>query len=102
MLGLRLSSAAQNDMVEIWEHIARDNRPAADRVLLRFEEVFKLLQFQPLAGFSAERYQANLRAMIQGRYVVFYLPQPSEILIVRILHSARNFERIMLGDPSAE
>jgi toxin ParE1/3/4 len=48
------------------------------------------LQEFPLSG--AERYQLalDLRVAFQGGYAVYYLPKASEVVIVRVLHGARD------------
>jgi plasmid stabilization system protein ParE len=37
------ASAARADAGEIWAHIAQDNLDAADRLLNRFDKLFRLL-----------------------------------------------------------
>lgn len=46
--------AAEADVVEIWAYIAQDNPDAADRLLNRFDKLFRVLASQPLLGKSIE------------------------------------------------
>lgn len=47
----------------------------------------RLLTF-PLSGAPRDPLVLGLRAVFHGRYVIYYLPQPRELVIVRVLHSA--------------
>jgi toxin ParE1/3/4 len=82
--------AAEQDAVEIWAYIARDNPPAADRLLARFDRILGTLAKQPLVGKSADELALNLRLIPIGAYLVFYRPLPDGIEVARILHGARD------------
>ena len=55
------ASAAKADAREIWAYIAQDNPDAADRLLDRFDKLFRVLASQPLVGKSVEELAPNLR-----------------------------------------
>lgn len=82
--------AAEADAIEIWAYIAQDNPDAADRLLNRFDQAFRLLLSQPLLGKSIEEFAPNLRLIPIGNYLIFYRPTKEGIEIVRLLHGARN------------
>jgi toxin ParE1/3/4 len=82
---LRRPAIAEQDLLNIWEYIAQDNPDAADRMLQRFEQRFKVLLKFPYTGESQERYRLNLRSVIEGRHIIFYEPTPDGILIHRVL-----------------
>jgi plasmid stabilization system protein ParE len=42
------ASPAKADAKEIWAYIAQDNPDAADRLLDRFDKLFRLLETKPL------------------------------------------------------
>jgi toxin ParE1/3/4 len=44
------SSTVKADAREIWAYIAQDNSDAADRLLDRFDKLFRVLASQPLVG----------------------------------------------------
>ncbi len=46
----RLHPNADDDLVTIYEHIARDNRRAAARLISEFTKRFRMLASQPLMG----------------------------------------------------
>jgi toxin ParE1/3/4 len=84
------SSAAKADAGEIWAYIAEDNPDAADRLLDRFDKLFRVLASQPQIGKSVEELVPNLRFVPIGNYLIFYRPTEDRIEIVRILHGARD------------
>ncbi len=84
------ASAAKADAGEIWAYIAEENPDAADRLLDRFDKLFRLLAAQPNLGKSVEGLAANLRFIPLGNYLVFYRPAKDGIEIVRLLHGARD------------
>jgi plasmid stabilization system protein ParE len=45
-----VAPAAEADAAEIWAYIARDNPPAATRLLGRFDQLFRTLADQPGVG----------------------------------------------------
>jgi toxin ParE1/3/4 len=92
MIPYAISLRAQTDLDEIWSFIARDNIPAADRMMDLFAEKFLLFASQPLLGEKREELQVNLRSFCVGNYVTFYRPLPNKIQIIRVLHSARDIE----------
>lgn len=43
-----------------------------------------------MAGAAREHFAPGLRATFVGSYAVYYLHNPRELVIVRVLHSARD------------
>ena len=67
----------------------------------RLAGCFVSLQRNPALGRSADDLAPGLRRIRQGSHVIFYLPDDSAILIVRVLHQSMDFERHFRGaDPS--
>jgi toxin ParE1/3/4 len=52
------------------------------------------LSKDPAIGRPRNELAKDLRSFPVGRYVVFYLPSPHGIEIVRVLHSARDIDMI--------
>jgi toxin ParE1/3/4 len=92
---LRKTSIAEQDLLGIWDYIAKDSVAAADRFWLRLQERFELLLTQPYMGESQERFRPNLRSIVEGSYIVFYEPLPDGVLIYRVLHGARQWEQLL-------
>jgi len=44
----------------------------------------------PLIGARREHLGADLRAIFYSPYAIYYLPTETEIVIVRVLHGARD------------
>ena len=61
------------------------------RVLLAKIEtaLIHLLDF-PLAGPSREQLATGLRVAFQGKYAIYYAPNQAELVVVRVLHGARD------------
>ncbi|SRR5260221_8323830 len=75
---------ARLDLIEIWGFIADDSEAAADRMLDRIDEVLRMLRNRPLAGRARPELLPELRSFPVGSYVVFYLPLPNGIDLVRV------------------
>jgi toxin ParE1/3/4 len=78
------------DLAEIWSFIADDSEANADRFLAKLDSHLELLATQPLMGRLREELMPALRSFPYARYVVFFLPAPGGIDVVRVLHSARD------------
>jgi toxin ParE1/3/4 len=75
---------ARLDLIEIWSFIADDNETAADRMLNRFERALRMLRDRPLVGRQRPELAPGLRSFPIGNYVLFYLPLPNGIDLVRV------------------
>jgi toxin ParE1/3/4 len=84
------SRHAEDDLLEIWRYIARDNPDAADRVLDRIERVVELLAHHPLMGAARPDLRKDLRYFVSGRYLILYRPIIGGVEVVRVVHGARD------------
>lgn len=84
--------AAYRDLDDIWEHISESNADAADRVMREFERAFARLAQSPRIGHShscvAE--QSDLLVYTLRKYLIIYDPAVKPILIVAVIHGARD------------
>jgi toxin ParE1/3/4 len=62
----------------------------ASRFIGAIKADFDLLLTFPLSGPSRERLAPNLRVKLHGDYAAYYTPTPREVIIVRVLHGARD------------
>lgn len=76
---------AEEDLIQIWRYIAEDSEAAADRLLDRVSDVMRKLAAHPQAGRPRPELAEGLRSFVIGNYVVFYLPDPSQLVVVRVL-----------------
>jgi toxin ParE1/3/4 len=85
-----VSPLAQTDIDEIWDHIARDSVPNADRFVDQIERRFDLLADHPGMGLPREDLRAGLRRFAYARYLIYYRPIRGGIEVVRVVHGARD------------
>lgn len=89
---------AKTDLVEIWDYIADDSEAHADAFIETVDQKFHVLAARPNIGRLREELVEGLRSFPVGRYVIFYLPFPEGIEIVRVLHGARDLDTIFHPD----
>jgi toxin ParE1/3/4 len=85
-----ISRAARADIRQAWTYVARQNRPAADRLRNKLQELFLLLGRNPLLGEACDNVRPGLRFFCAESYVVYYEVTRRRIRIVRVLHGARD------------
>ena len=85
---------ARADLIAIHDYIDNDNPAAADRFLDAAETCFQLLSDMPEAGrvWNSNKHPNVRSAIILDfpSYRVFYQPAPRGIVIVTVLHGARD------------
>ncbi|MBL9131176.1 MAG: type II toxin-antitoxin system RelE/ParE family toxin [Verrucomicrobiaceae bacterium] len=89
-----LTLDAQADLKEIWEYVARDSVFQADRLLSRFEEKFHHLATHHGYGRPRPELAAGCRSHPFGNYCFYFRSTEDGILLLRVLHSARDIRRI--------
>lgn len=94
---VRRLAEARTDMVGAFEYIGRESPESAERFLDACERTFERLARWPRMGHRREGVHRRFRRVrsfrVEGfpNYVVFYEPIENGILIVRVLHGARDF-----------
>jgi toxin ParE1/3/4 len=84
------------DLDEIWDYIARDNPMAADRLLDELNDRFVLLSKNPEIGERQPKLaDGTYRRFTCRSYVIYYQPMEDGIILVRILHGARDHEAML-------
>ena len=63
---------------------------AADRYTLGFAEAFDLLARHPEAGAAQPLLGTGIRCLVHRRHRVFYRVDDAQVIIIRILHHARD------------
>jgi len=90
----------ENDLPEIYSHIARENPAAAERLLDGVEATFEYIAAQPEIGVV---YPTRNRRMNQARmlpvsgfnsYLIFYRIEADSIHILYVVHGARQLKRL--------
>jgi toxin ParE1/3/4 len=93
-----LDREAQADLIEIWRYIASDNPIAADRMLDRIWDGFRVVARFPHGGTARPELAPQLRCYLVGNYVIFFRPAKSGVEIARVLHGARDVDSIFHGE----
>ena len=89
---------AKSDLAEIWDYIADDTEARADAFVEKIDQKFQTLAARPNIGRLRDELAEGMRSFPVGRYIIFYLPLPDGIEVVRVLHSARDLSSIFHSD----
>lgn len=95
MARYRFAERARDDLDEIWVTIAVDNVDAADRVTDQIHATAALLASNPNMGRARPELLPELRSFpTKTPYIIYYAPEPKGkgVVIVRVLHHARDVE----------
>ena len=90
----RISRRADADVRAICDRIAEDNPDAADRLDERIHTAIQTLARFPGMGHSrADVADPRYLFWAVGNYVIAYRTEGKELLVVRVLHGARDFRQ---------
>ena len=90
---IRYTSSAESDLLELWLTIAEDNLLAADKTLDTIHSSATILSKQNEMGRARPELSKGLRSFpTRTPYIIFYLPENDGLLIVRVLHHARDID----------
>jgi len=90
-----LTASAEDDLDQIWIHIASQNLTAADALEQEFFEAFDLLGDFPRLGHTRQDWvEQPVRFLPVRQYIVVYrFENPVEIL--RVIHGARSVPELL-------
>ena len=89
MLRIVRTSHAEEDLIAIWQYVARDSEAAADRLLDRIENRWQQLAIYPSSGPLRDDIDPGIRHLVVGEYLTFYRVVEGAIEILRVLHGRR-------------
>lgn len=93
MFRIRYTHSAETDLLELWLTIAEDNLVAADESLDSIQSTVSLLATQPEMGRARPELADGLRSFpTHTLHIIFYVPDEEGVLIVRVLHHARDID----------
>ncbi len=98
MSRFRISQAAEDDLDLIWGHVAADSPDDAAKLMRRLANAFARLAEFPGIGLNNDAVHPGFLRFPVGKYVVYFDVGPDLIEIVRVLHAARDIERIVDSD----
>ena len=90
-----LSPDADEDLREIWNHLAVKNRKAANSLLLEFYNAFDLIAANPDMGRRYDERYPGLQVFVSDKYHIFYRVTNDDAQIKRIIHGARDLTKIV-------
>lgn len=92
---IRIAEPAGDDLEDIWEYVAQNDPDAANKLIKAITGKFKLLRDHPQIGREENRLLGTLRSFPVSSYIIFYKPFDNGVEILRILHKARDIEKIL-------
>ena len=72
MAELFVSRRAEEELRQIWRHIAAENPGAADRLLLRIDDKLQVLRDFPGMGTLRDDIRPGFRMLVEGNYLLLY------------------------------
>jgi toxin ParE1/3/4 len=95
-MAYRVAPEAAADLDDIWEFVASrsSSLETADRLIDTVIERFLLLARFPGIGRRRDDLRSGLRSLPVGQYLVFYRLEGDDVLILRVLHGARDVEAL--------
>ena len=86
-----LHPGAAQDITDIWEYIAADNPPAAQRVLEDILHAIRQIVTFPHMGHKRPDLTSRpLRFWVARKYLIAYAPDEKPLLVIAVLHGNRN------------
>lgn len=102
MARLTITAAARSDLREIRDQISKDDADAAVRVIKRLRDRARLLAESPRMGRQrGGDLRSGLRSFPVGSYVLFYRPRSDGIVLIRVLHGARDLPALFQAPDSS-
>ncbi|VAX02390.1 ParE toxin protein [hydrothermal vent metagenome] len=90
-----LSADAKNDIKEIAKDtIKRWGKEQAHFYIDNLYEIFSLIGENPQIGRLRRELGEEIRSFPQGSHVIFFIEHKGRAAIVRVLHGARDFQKI--------
>jgi toxin ParE1/3/4 len=90
-----LRPAAEKDIQEISKYIAADSPTAARNWRREILETCRMLGELPALGTSRDDIPNDLRTFPKGKYIIVFRSAPSAIVVVRVVHSARDWPKLV-------
>jgi len=89
---VRLTARAAADLDDIWLYVAKDNVPAADRLMDRIADRYWSLVGHPRLGVARPDITPDARMLTIGDYLILYRVVGADAEVVRVVHGARRLK----------
>jgi len=94
-MNYRISRCADADIECICDYIAADNPAAAERLDQRIHTTIQTLaEFPDMGHHRPDVQDRRYYFWAVGNYVIAYRIENNALVVVRVLHGARNFRRL--------
>lgn len=93
---VQISAEAERDIEAIGDYIARDSPRRALTFLRELRGKCLGLADMPERFPLVPRYEAaGVRHRVHGNYLIFYRVEPEKVVILHILHGARDYDAVL-------
>jgi len=92
------SVQAEQDLEEIGDYIAADNPSRAVSFVREISEHCAKIASSPLGYVARPELGEGIRSCAHGRYLILFQPSSEDVLIVRVLHGARDLPSLFRGE----
>jgi toxin ParE1/3/4 len=87
----RWTADATADVRDVWDYIAEDNEPAADRIVERLISAAGILDRHPLIGRTGKEPCTRELVVSGTRYILIYRVKARKAEILRVLHGKQDW-----------
>lgn len=95
-----LSSEARDNLRLIVEHIALDSPDRALTFIAELAAAARAIGDMPRAFPLVPRYaHLDIRRRVHGNYLIFFRVEAAQVVVIHILHGARDFEAFLFQEP---
>jgi toxin ParE1/3/4 len=92
---IEITRPAQIDLDDIWTAIAQTDFLRADRFVAKLEAKISGLSQFPESGVARTDIFPTARVLIDGQYLIFYRYVERIVVVMRIVHGARDLSEII-------
>lgn len=93
---IHIAGTAKIDLAEIWNYFFDESSESvATELIAHIEERFQQAALFPFSGAPRPHLAPGMRVLFHEKYAIYYLPGEEEIVIVRVLHGARDLTAIV-------
>ncbi|MEF2253041.1 type II toxin-antitoxin system RelE/ParE family toxin [Ralstonia solanacearum] len=95
---LAITPLAEQDLESIADYIAQDNPARAFTFVRDLRGQCERLVLNPPGYRLRPELGDGMRSCTYGRYVIFFVATPDEVIVIRILHGARDLPAVFHPD----
>jgi toxin ParE1/3/4 len=98
-MNLVITDAARADLVRIADWIARDNPRRAISFIDELEAICRQIPAAPRSHALVPAWEGRgIRRAVHGNYLIFYRVDHDQIVVIHILHGARDYDAVFFPD----